>query len=401
MDTLRGSSFRAYAKSPTTDEIWPSNVADEAEDYGPERAKNAPSFFYSRRATLSVAAGVLALGVATSFAFGVGVMGWSYLQSVYFFAITVSTIGFGACGVREKDEQIYLLFYMWLCVVLFGVGLALIIQAAHGTAENLLATKSAGAQDDDDDAGRLLGARPRPRASRALRTARWRIQVLSYKLVLILSEGLLVLLLATWFMAWCEGWSLLTAAIFATEALTSIGFGDSLPATRAGKVFTIFYALFGTFVFARFLAFAVWYPKHWRDYKKLRAATRAATQGLASDGRAQPPPTAADRDRRRQWTRHVFELRRDTGAAGDGPIAKEDFALHLLLSLGKIDVEDVLDAHDVFHLLAAGDDKLSLETALDAADHDAPDRAAYGPPRTPGGDDDDEVEETKSPFASW
>ena len=100
-------------------------------------------------------------------------------------------------------------------------------------------------------------------------------------------------------------------------------------------------------------------------------------------------------------TRHVFELRRDTRAAGDGPISREDFALHLLLSLGKIDVEDVLDAHDVFHLLAAGDDKLSLETALDAADHDAPDRAAYGPPRTPGGDDDDEVEETKSPFASW
>mmetsp|Transcript_31907 Transcript_31907/g.108327 ORF Transcript_31907/g.108327 Transcript_31907/m.108327 type:complete len:208 (-) Transcript_31907:1314-1937(-) len=165
MDTLRGSSFRAYDKSPTTEEIWPSNVADEAEDYGPERATNAPSFFYSRRVTLSVAAGVLTLGVATSFAFGVGVMGWSYLQSVYFFAITVSTIGFGACGVREKDEQIYLLFYMWLCVVLFGVGLALIIQAAHGSAENLLATKSAGAQDDDDDARRLLGARPRPRAS--------------------------------------------------------------------------------------------------------------------------------------------------------------------------------------------------------------------------------------------
>ena len=192
-------------------------------------------------------------------------MGWSYLQSVYFFAITVSTIGFGACGVREKDEQIYLLFYMWLCVVLFGVGLALIIQAAHGSAENLLATKSAGAQDDDGDDVRLLGARPRPRASRALRTARWRIQVLSYKLVLILAEGLLIFLLATWFMAWCEGWSLLTSAIYATEALTSIGFGDSLPATRAGKVFTIFYALFGTFVFARFLAFAVWYPKHWRD----------------------------------------------------------------------------------------------------------------------------------------
>ena len=102
-----------------------------------------------------------------------------------------------------------------------------------------------------------------------------------------------------------------------------------------------------------------------------------------------------------KWTRHVFELRRDTRAAGDGPISREDFALHLLLSLGKSDVVDVRDAHDVFHLLAAGDDKLSLETALDAAAHDAPDRAAYGPPRTLGGDDDDEVEETKSPFASW
>ena len=38
-----------------------ADVADEAEDYGPERATNAPSFFYSRRVTLSVAAGVLAV----------------------------------------------------------------------------------------------------------------------------------------------------------------------------------------------------------------------------------------------------------------------------------------------------------------------------------------------------
>ena len=54
-----------------------------------------------------------------------------------------------------------------------------------------------------------------------------------------------------------EGWAFLDAAVYATEALTSIGYGDFTPTTDSGKAFTVAYALFGTFVFARFLAFAI------------------------------------------------------------------------------------------------------------------------------------------------
>lgn len=54
-----------------------------------------------------------------------------------------------------------------------------------------------------------------------------------------------------------EGWAFLDAAIYATEAMTSIGYGDFTPTTDSGKAFTVAYALFGTFVFARFLTSAI------------------------------------------------------------------------------------------------------------------------------------------------
>ncbi|MDD5191502.1 MAG: potassium channel family protein [Candidatus Nanoarchaeia archaeon] len=42
-----------------------------------------------------------------------------------------------------------------------------------------------------------------------------------------------------------EGWRYLDALYFTVETSTTIGFGDFVPKTDAGKIFTMFYAFFG------------------------------------------------------------------------------------------------------------------------------------------------------------
>jgi voltage-gated potassium channel len=54
---------------------------------------------------------------------------------------------------------------------------------------------------------------------------------------------------ASLFYAAVEGWSLLDAAYFAVITIATIGYGDLVPKTAAGKVFTIVYVICGIGIF--------------------------------------------------------------------------------------------------------------------------------------------------------
>ena len=67
-------------------------------------------------------------------------------------------------------------------------------------------------------------------------------------------QGLLTLaatlvLLASVFYAFVEGWSFLNAAYFAVVTIATIGYGDFVPRTAAGKIFTIVYVVCGIGIF--------------------------------------------------------------------------------------------------------------------------------------------------------
>lgn len=53
------------------------------------------SYYYSTRRTVYGAIALLGVGVAMTCYFGLVVMRWTVLESFYFFAITISTVGFG------------------------------------------------------------------------------------------------------------------------------------------------------------------------------------------------------------------------------------------------------------------------------------------------------------------
>lgn len=67
-------------------------------------------------------------------------------------------------------------------------------------------------------------------------------------------QGLLTLAftlvtVASLFYATVEGWNLLDATYFAVVTIATIGYGDLVPKTAAGKIFTIAYVICGIGIF--------------------------------------------------------------------------------------------------------------------------------------------------------
>ena len=206
-------------RHPTLQTQYPDDMLDEEDapkvGAGLDRS-GTPSPLLRTRTTMAAAGVVVALGLGMTAWFGVGVMGWSLLQSAYFFAITVSTVGFGTCGVENRRELAWLLLYMWCCVAIFGLAIALIVESAHGSVERLVEGAAfCGEADGDGDGGDgdgegaagapLVGQATGPRAGRMVRAARGKLALLRSKVILVGAEGAVVFLVAVFFMVANEG----------------------------------------------------------------------------------------------------------------------------------------------------------------------------------------------------
>lgn len=69
----------------------------------------------------------------------------------------------------------------------------------------------------------------------------------SVRTVLAISTA--IVLWASVFYRFVEGWSWLDSIYFSVVTISTVGFGDFSPETAAGKIFTIFYIIIGLGVF--------------------------------------------------------------------------------------------------------------------------------------------------------
>ena len=72
------------------------------------------------------------------------------------------------------------------------------------------------------------------------------------KILVVLALG--QILFGTFVYTRLEGWSPVDALYFSVVALATVGFGDLVPTTDIGKLFTVGYILFGVGILAAFVA---------------------------------------------------------------------------------------------------------------------------------------------------
>ncbi|MEM1429196.1 MAG: potassium channel family protein [Pseudomonadota bacterium] len=91
----------------------------------------------------------------------------------------------------------------------------------------------------------------RPRPIRALRTlfeGIWEA-IMDVQVRLLVGLTVSIISIATMFYHFVEGWAWIDAAYFSTVTIATVGYGDFVPKTDIGKVFTMVYTLLGIGVF--------------------------------------------------------------------------------------------------------------------------------------------------------
>lgn len=66
----------------------------------------------------------------------------------------------------------------------------------------------------------------------------------------IVTAAILTLLIGSIFYRYTENFSWIDSVYFCVITLTTIGYGDIVPTTDAGKIFTMFYVIFGISIIA-------------------------------------------------------------------------------------------------------------------------------------------------------
>jgi voltage-gated potassium channel len=74
---------------------------------------------------------------------------------------------------------------------------------------------------------------------------------------ILLGSALLVLTIGTIFYHFVERFSWLNAYYFSVVSLTTVGYGDIVPHTAAGKIFTTVYVMFGIGIITTFITYSM------------------------------------------------------------------------------------------------------------------------------------------------
>lgn len=159
---------------------------------------------------------------------------------------------------------------------------------------------------------------------------------------------ILIVLIGTFAMVFIEGWDSMLAFYWACQTVTTVGYGDTPPNSRSGKIFTIFYIVFGVGFLATCVGNIVRYPMNLRE----RHIDQKVLNQFSGDLSSKMLKSLF----KAELFQDVPSLRRD-----QEEISKAEFVLLVLEMMNKVDEKDILLANKIFaHLDANGDGTLNL-----------------------------------------
>ena len=348
------------------------------------------------------------------------VTGWSYLDALYFCVITFMTVGYGDLKPKDDEQRLFTAFYIIIGVSIGGsfIGVISSIITDHnaklqdkrnkevvdtferqdkpkssgifasmyhysidsvkslfdsrGRARSSSSTKIALVSNNDknDEMSRISENAPRSNNNIGDKTftsikevyrSIYNKDLEESKFNAITDFCIIIVLICigTIAMYSIESFTGITAFYWSCVTITTIGYGDVVPTTRLGKVFTIFYALLGCTYMAKSLSSLVKYPllRRERD-NELKLLDQFSGETLESVTKLS-----------RLFDQELFK-KYPTLKADKEEINRTEFILLVLYMMDKINEKDIIVILKIFDMMdhdgSGSISKLELEVTMRA-----------------------------------
>uniref|UniRef100_A0A7S4KF57 EF-hand domain-containing protein n=1 Tax=Paramoeba aestuarina TaxID=180227 RepID=A0A7S4KF57_9EUKA len=234
----------------------------------------------------------------------------NFLDSVYFWSITLSTVGYGDYYPVTAGGRIFVIF--WILIGLSIVGFALSIVSNYMVEKQKALLERMMAQGGEEEV-------EEEKKTHYISEAKQKLLYALLALLVLFSIGTLV-------MCEIEDWPFVEGFYWSVVTATTVGYGDVTPSTNASKAFALVYALLGTV------------------FTALALGTFADTFVEAQ---------------REKALKKILHKKLDMGgiigmdADGDGKVSEQEFLEHMLVKMGKIQESDIIELKTKFRQLDA------------------------------------------------
>eukprot|EP00008_Paramoeba_atlantica_P010612 CAMPEP_0201475658 /NCGR_PEP_ID=MMETSP0151_2-20130828/1037_1 /ASSEMBLY_ACC=CAM_ASM_000257 /TAXON_ID=200890 /ORGANISM="Paramoeba atlantica, Strain 621/1 / CCAP 1560/9" /LENGTH=328 /DNA_ID=CAMNT_0047855807 /DNA_START=77 /DNA_END=1063 /DNA_ORIENTATION=+ len=241
----------------------------------------------------------------------------SFLDSLYYWTITLTTIGYGDVFPVTSGGRMFVVF--WILIGLGMVGFALSIVANYLVAKQQKMMEELLAQDAQD-----AQQQQQQEQKKSFSLGFFQLSEAQKSMLQSLIAMVILFFIGTLTMCLIEDWDVWAGIYWSVVTGTTVGYGDLTPSGPGGKVFTIFYALIGTLLTAFSLGkFADLFVESQRE---------AAIQRILSKKLDHKSIATMDAD-------------------GDGKVSPLEFVEHMLVKLGKVSEQDILELKEQFRKL--------------------------------------------------
>eukprot|EP00668_Euglena_longa_P001276 GGOE01001508.1.p1 GENE.GGOE01001508.1~~GGOE01001508.1.p1 ORF type:complete len:324 (-),score=106.43 GGOE01001508.1:262-1194(-) len=239
--------------------------------------------------------------------------GWGVLDSLYFATVTFTTVGYGDVVPKTSVEKVFTCFFALLAVAIIATALGILMERVV----DVEAAKVSAIGFADGDSAWMSIAR-----------------ALGHIFVILVVGGAVYSLLERQDFESSLYWSCVT--------VTTIGYGDVVPKSSLGKQFAIIFMIIGTFYFAKVLSALVQFPLDLRRQRMEEWVQRQLGDDL-----------------QRGELRALLAEVRNLGLVPESQdwCGRAEFALAMLVSLGKVQEDDIRRALQEFDRLDVEKDR--------------------------------------------